>query len=44
MLAVEQESVAGVGRPGLKEEQEELVLGWTALQKAEEQLQQSTQL
>lgn len=44
VLVIEQESVAGVGRPGLKEEQEELVPGRTALKKAEYQLQQPTQL
>lgn len=35
VLVIEQESVAGVGRPGLKEEQEELVPGRTALEKTE---------
>ncbi len=44
VLVIEQESVAGVGRPGLKEEQEELVPGRTALKKAEYQLQKPTQL
>lgn len=44
MLVVEQEGVAGVGRPGLKEQEEELVPGWTGLKKAEQQLQQPAQL
>lgn len=44
VLVVEQESVAGVGRSGLKEEQEELVPGRTALEKAKQQLQHPTQL
>lgn len=35
VLVIEQQSVAGVGRPGLKEEQEELVPGRTALKKAD---------
>lgn len=44
MFVIEQQSVDGVGLPGLKEEQEELVPGWTGLKKAEQQLQQPTQL
>lgn len=35
VFVIEQESVAGVGCPGFKEEQEELVPGRAALKKAE---------
>lgn len=44
VFVIEQEGVAGVGCPGLVQQQEELVFGRTALEKAEQQLQQATQL
>lgn len=44
VFVIEEESIAGVSRRGFKEKQEELVFGWAALQKAQQQLQQSTQL
>lgn len=44
VLVVEQQGVARVGGAGFEEEQEELVPGRAALQEAEQQLQQATQL
>lgn len=44
VLVVEQQRVARVGGAGFEEEQEELVPGRAALQEAEQQLQQATQL
>lgn len=44
VLVVEQQCVARVGGAGFEEEQEKLVPCWAALQEAEQQLQQATQL
>lgn len=44
MFVIEKESIAGVGRSGLVEEQEELIPGRAALEEAEQQLQQPAKL